>query len=415
MKLEFSLKPRRIGLILGLVALLLAAQSLYGEYVLETIIGSESDSVPALLLDLFSVNLEESVPTWYSTLILVCASALLGVIAFAKRAGRDRYALYWLGLSLLFLYFSLDESAAVHEILSDPLQMAFNATGYLAFGWQIVAVPLVILFALLYVRFVFHLPPRFRNLFIAAGVLYAGGALVVEGISANQYSISGITFTYLAIATVEETLEMLGVVVLIFALLAYIVEMQYVLAVHPLPLGRAQTDSAITTPDPVEQDTAESTGNLLSRSPERRQPSLLRPAVLVSIFVVAVNLGLLYWGIAQVPASKSEVESARAYYQTIIDQLITDEVVATYMPGIFGADNLTAQQAAGSLLTVFDEVMVLVLPAAGSSIALAGDTLPFDQDAITEVLHSLGETQFIIFDTAIVESIVGDVRPAPSD
>jgi hypothetical protein len=415
MKLEFTMNPRRIGLILGLVALLLAAQSLYGEYVLETVIGSESDSVPALLLDLFSVNLEESIPTWYSTLILVFASVLLSVIAFAKRASRDRYALYWLGLTLLFLYLSMDESAAIHEILSDPLQMAFNATGYLAFGWQIVAVPLVILFALLYVRFLFHLPPCFRNLFVVAGVLYAGGALVVEGISANQYSISGVTFTYLAIATVEETLEMLGVVVLIYALLSYIVEMEYVLAFHPLPIRRAQTASAFTTPEPAERDTAESTGKLLSRSTEMRRSSFLRPAVLVSILVVAVNLGLLYWGVTQAPASKSEANTPIPHYQTIIDQLVTDEVVATYMPGTFGADNFTAHQVARSLLTVFDEVMVLVLPATGSSIALAGDTLSFDQNAVTEVLHSLGETQFIIFDTAIVKSIVGDVRPPPSD
>ena len=50
---------------------------------------------------------------------------------------------------------------------------------------------LALIFTLLYLRFLFHLPPRIRNLFILAGVCYVGGAVIVEAISANRYSLDG--------------------------------------------------------------------------------------------------------------------------------------------------------------------------------------------------------------------------------
>ena len=197
MQQSFIINPKKIGLILGLITIILAVQSLATEYLVEDVLrDTDANSVLILVLDLFSVNLEESIPTWYSTIILFIASGLLWAIAFSKRSAQDRYTPYWFGLAIIFLYLSMDEGAVIHEILADPLQKAFNTQGFLAFGWQIVAFPLVIIFGLFYIRFLFGLPTRFRILFISAGVIYAGGALIVEGISANRWATHGTDMTY---------------------------------------------------------------------------------------------------------------------------------------------------------------------------------------------------------------------------
>jgi hypothetical protein len=52
--------------------------------------------------------------------------------------------------------------------------------------------------------------------------------VVVEAISANRYYLdNGVSFPYLAIATVEEFCEMLGVVLFIYALLSYMAALEY--------------------------------------------------------------------------------------------------------------------------------------------------------------------------------------------
>src|SRR5215470_1133674 len=107
MHVDYHLNPRKIGLILGIIAVYLAVQSIISEYVLEKYVGSDSDSVLALFLNTLSVNAEETIPTWFSVSILLTASALFALVAIAKRATQDRYTGYWVGLALIFAYLSM--------------------------------------------------------------------------------------------------------------------------------------------------------------------------------------------------------------------------------------------------------------------------------------------------------------------
>lgn len=231
MRFDYSIHPFKIARLLGLIAVCLALISLAGEYVL-TGKALDENGVPARVIDLFSVNLEDSIPTWYSTINLLISAALLAVIATVKRKDKDRFALYWIGLALIFLYLSIDEGASIHEIFSDMMETVIPPTGIFTFGWVVVGAPVALIVGLLYLRFVLNLPPRIRNLFFLAGGLYIGGALVIEAISASQYDDT-VSFTYLAIATLEELCEMLGIVTLIYTLLSYIGIMQLEIALHP--------------------------------------------------------------------------------------------------------------------------------------------------------------------------------------
>jgi hypothetical protein len=171
----------------------------------------------------FSVDAELNVPTVYSALALLFSSILLGAIAHAKNLDGDRYKQHWKVLSLIFLYLSLDEAAQFHELLIYPMQKLLNATGFLYFTWVVPFAFLVVIFLLSYIKFLFHLPIATKKLFVAACVLYIGGAIGMEMLGGNRAYHEGMqTISYLIFATIEESCEMLGIVVFIHALMSYI-------------------------------------------------------------------------------------------------------------------------------------------------------------------------------------------------
>lgn len=389
MRFEYRPNPPKVALFLGALSLYLAVQSLIGEYLLENVLSSNTGGIIPLLIDLFSVNAEETIPTWYATLLLFASAMLLVFIAAAKRAKRDPYTGYWIGLAVIFFYLSMDEGAAIHEILADPLQTTFNTTGYLAFGWQIVFVPLVILFVLFYLRFLFHLPSRTRNLFVLAGLLYVGGAVGFESISANQWYVDGgISFSYLAIATVEELLEMVGIVTFIYALLSYMVEMRYTAVISP-----AFSSQTTTSPEnPLDS---------------KRTPWVKRLVKWGVVFIVVLNMALFAWAFRQQAASAS---GEIPFYQTVSERYAGQGVVILSINEAIEPDNPAAQQVAASLLTLFDDVLVVSMPPPQSSIAFVSHDLPFDQNTLAEIVQQSGETQFAVLDTSAVRAIAGNYQ-----
>ena len=171
---------------------------------------------------LFDANEELNIPTWYSVAALLLCAIILAVISFAKRTQRDRFYRHWVGLSIIFLYLSMDEGARIHEILVLPMRHAFHTGGLLYFAWIIPAAFVAVLLGLVYLRFVWHLPKGIRLLVIAAGVIFVGGAFTGEAIGgwyAERYGLQ--TLGCALIGTAEEFCEMIGVVVFIHALLSH--------------------------------------------------------------------------------------------------------------------------------------------------------------------------------------------------
>lgn len=65
------------------------------------------------LISLFDLDKEKNIPTFCSTIALVFCSALLAIIALARKKIGEGY-FFWLGLSIIFLFISIDEFAAIH-------------------------------------------------------------------------------------------------------------------------------------------------------------------------------------------------------------------------------------------------------------------------------------------------------------
>jgi hypothetical protein len=165
-----------------------------------------------------SVDEEYSVPTWFSSsALLLCAVLLTSV---SRRRPARTSALQWNGLAVIFVVLSIDEAVGFHERTIRPLRTALGTDGILYYAWVIPAGVLVAVLALVYATFIRALPGRSRNLVVLAAILFVGGALVAELFGAGQVASSGqANLTYVAVSTTEELLEMLGVVLFLYALM----------------------------------------------------------------------------------------------------------------------------------------------------------------------------------------------------
>jgi hypothetical protein len=150
---------------------------------------------------------------------------LFGVISWAKKGQTASFSAYWATLAFLYFFLSLDEATSIHEMFSDPLREHFNTGGIFYYGWVIIALPLSVLFLLFFWRFLRHLPLKTRRQILVAWTVFFSGAVLVEMIGGwyeGNYGANSLVYTL--ITTVEESLEMTGVMLLIHALLIYLAE-----------------------------------------------------------------------------------------------------------------------------------------------------------------------------------------------
>jgi hypothetical protein len=178
----------------------------------------------------FFLDEEANIPSYFSTLLLLFSATLLWIIALLRRRITSAFSKHWFGLSFIYIFLSLDEAAGFHELVTIPLRRYFVNQGidlprFLYFAWILPAAVLLLFLAGAYLRFFKHLPSSTKILFLVAASLYLGGAIGIEMIGGQYdalHDISNHDLTYTAIASVEEILEMFGVIVFIYALLEYI-------------------------------------------------------------------------------------------------------------------------------------------------------------------------------------------------
>jgi hypothetical protein len=217
---HITLNPSAIARVLGTVALLLVFANIGGQLA-KFWLGH--DYVKGLV-PLFYVDTEQNIPTFFSVLLLLFAALLLAAIAVLNRKQRTPHVSKWAILSFGFLYMAYDEALHVHERLISPVRtlVGDGNLGVFYFAWVIPGIALVFILALLFLRFLLHLPATARLRFLMAATLYIGGAIGVELVGGRYAELHGMqNWTYSMIVTVEESLEMAGLIVFIWALLKY--------------------------------------------------------------------------------------------------------------------------------------------------------------------------------------------------
>ncbi|MGE5927321.1 MAG: hypothetical protein ACM357_08200 [Gemmatimonadota bacterium] len=175
------------------------------------------------LFRLFNLNEEGNVPTWFAATTLLLSAGLFAIIWRTARATGERYARHWGFLALVFLFIAIDEAASIHELLILPLRELLSAEGALYFAWVVPYGIAVVCFALVYAPFLLAIPRRTALGLMAAGLVFVSGALGMEMASPWVYDWTGeVTLPMFVMLLVEETLEMLGVAILVHALLDFL-------------------------------------------------------------------------------------------------------------------------------------------------------------------------------------------------
>jgi len=173
------------------------------------------------------VNLTEeaNLPTWFSALLWQIAALLAFLIAGRHRTSGWPHRFYWIGMVALFLFLSLDEAGKVHETIGDMISRRSESTGWreYTYSWVLFGVAFVTLVGLAYTRLLVRLRRPLAILFILSAAVFLLGAVVVESISAAAHkgSIDHLPFgqSWARMIAWEETLEMLGAILLIHTLL----------------------------------------------------------------------------------------------------------------------------------------------------------------------------------------------------
>jgi hypothetical protein len=157
---------------------------------------------------LFDVDEEENLPTWFSGFLLGLTALWVWVVAEAKRGSSDRFRVHWTLLAGGFFLLSLDEIAGLHESVNTVIEV----------NWAIPGGILALLVGVMFFSFLWSLPSRTRMAFLVAGAIYVGGGAGVELIGEPMETD---TMAYNLTTVVEEGMEMGGVILFLAALLRY--------------------------------------------------------------------------------------------------------------------------------------------------------------------------------------------------
>lgn len=181
----------------------------------------------SFVVNLFHLGHERNLPTFYSSAALAFCALISALIGSSRRATGKPDVNYWWGLALCFLFISLDEFVGIHERLIKPIRSALDTSGPLFYAWVIPYSIIALMFGLVYVRFLLRLPRKTATLFTIAGGLFVLGAVGFEmlsgwtldafhgGVYANRGPL------YIILQTIEETLELTGVVLFLHSALDF--------------------------------------------------------------------------------------------------------------------------------------------------------------------------------------------------
>jgi hypothetical protein len=215
------LMPTAIARVLAALAVFLVLASIGGQ-VSRFVFGH--DTLKGFV-HLFDLDAEQNIPTYFTVLLMIAVALLLSLIALLHRTARTRHAWPWVLLSIGFVYMGYDEVFAVHENLYVPVRAVLgdHIPRFIQFAWVIPGAALVIVLAIVFRSFLFQLPRASRRAFALAATIYLGGALggdlFLTGPYAALYGERNLAYSLLS--TLEETLEMAGLIVFIWALVKY--------------------------------------------------------------------------------------------------------------------------------------------------------------------------------------------------
>lgn len=226
--MKMTLSAKKISILFtSIIALLVIAHCIQAFFFLEGLIG---------YIHFLDLDIEQNLPTFYSVLTIEFAALLLFIIYLYHKQNNHAFQWAWLGLAIIFAFLGLDESTKIHENVGDIIGATFDATGIFYFPWVLPYGIALIFLSIIYIPWLISLPTSTRIQFIISAIVFLAGAVGMEMLSAihaEQTSVD--SYEYIRAYTIEETLEMLGIVIFIHALIRYICKMMSTVTIEFTP------------------------------------------------------------------------------------------------------------------------------------------------------------------------------------
>ena len=214
---SITVSPRTLVIFLSTIAIVLLAAHLITIAMPYLFEGFEHGLV-RLLFSLFFLDGEGNLPAIFSTwLFLLNGFIFLVVWKAAGLAGDSRKI--WLFLSSVFVFLAVDESISIHERLIDPLRQALDATGIFYYTWIIPYGIGVVLLSIFAIPVFWRMPKRIRFWFGLSAVIYLFATIGLEMISGKYLVMMNEQkdIVWILMITLEESLEMVGLIILVYA------------------------------------------------------------------------------------------------------------------------------------------------------------------------------------------------------
>ena len=172
------------------------------------------------VVDLLDSDQKLNFPSAMKILLLLSATVLFLVIAVTVK---DRWhRVRWYGMSAVFALLTMDEMTYMHQRLSDALHEMLETSGPLRFAWVLVYLPLLAVLMVVYLPFWRRLANPLRTQLLVAAIGFAGGSGGTEFVKSELFDDRKWKLSFGLVASTSDSLELLGLAVLVTALLATI-------------------------------------------------------------------------------------------------------------------------------------------------------------------------------------------------
>ncbi len=177
---------------------------------------------------LFNMDKEMNIPTIYSSFLFLTCGGFIKLVIKNINPEKHKLLKKWNALQWLFVFLAADEALQIHEAFTisyfkNLLPAALSVVWVIPYG-------ILVIFSFIYFKpLLASMPKRVRNLSLLAGFVYVSGAIGIEIVGnllvkTGDIKLHGIS--YGLISTLEESMEITGLIIFIYALITYIFSYQ---------------------------------------------------------------------------------------------------------------------------------------------------------------------------------------------
>jgi len=218
----FSIDIRRTALQLAAIAALIATVGTIADYIIYQV-AETPETTLARVMRRFDLGHEPSLPAFFSAVLILTNGLLLMLIGALETRKGSAYKMHWFSLGAIITLLAIDEAIMFHEMINGLIHLFVIPSGFLLLPWVIAGFAFSLAVFVAYFSFLRHLPRKTALLFVASGAIFVGGAVGMETIAAGVIDKHGLdSIQHIFVQTIEESMEMAGMVLFFFTLLDYI-------------------------------------------------------------------------------------------------------------------------------------------------------------------------------------------------